>query len=105
MPRLGIAKSRAFSAGGAGDVPYRGRRADAAWPSGRLNGAALDSIRGARGLPEDAPGDDEALDLVGPLVDLRDLRVPHVLLDRVVLAVAVAPEELDRVGRDHHGHV
>src|SRR5690242_16120085 len=48
------------------------------------------------------PGHHHALDLVGPLVDLSDLGVPHHALDRVVAGVAVATEELDRVRRDPH---
>src|SRR5512136_2068418 len=38
-----------------------------------------------------------ALDLVGALVDLGDLRVAHHLFDRVLLHVAVAAEHLHRV--------
>src|SRR5690349_13159847 len=47
----------------------------------------------------------EALDLVGALVDLGDLRVPHHPLDRVVLDVPVAAEHLHGVRRDLHGDV
>src|SRR5688500_1889359 len=47
-------------------------------------------------------GDDQALDLRGALVDLEQLGVAHELLDRVLLDVAVAAEDLDRVGRDAH---
>src|SRR5687767_11308354 len=47
-------------------------------------------------------GDDEPLDLRRALVDLEELRVPHQLLDRVLLHVAVAAEDLDRVGRHLH---
>src|SRR4051794_12899943 len=62
-------------------------------------------------LPE-RPRDHEALDLIGPLVDLRDLRVAHVALDRILGHVAVAAEDLDgldghrhrRVGREQLGH-
>src|SRR6266511_3912385 len=50
-------------------------------------------------------GDHEPLDLRGPLVDLEQLRVPHQLLDRVLLHVAVAAEDLDGVGRDLHRRV
>src|SRR2546421_819293 len=49
--------------------------------------------------------DHEPLDLVRPLVDLRDLRVPHHPLDRVLLHVAVAAEDLYGIGRDLHRHV
>src|ERR1019366_739199 len=46
--------------------------------------------------------DDDALNLVGPLVDLGDLRIAEVALDREVLRVPVATEQLDRV--DRHAH-
>src|SRR5438094_5306228 len=49
--------------------------------------------------------DHEPLDLRGALVDLEQLRVAHELLDRVLLDVAVAAEDLHRVGRDLHGGV
>ena len=54
---------------------------------------------------EDLLGDHEALDLGGALVDLEELRVAHQLLDRVLLHVAVAAEDLDRVGRHLHRRV
>ena len=54
---------------------------------------------------QELPGHDEALDLVGALVDRGDLGVAHHPLDRVVLDVAVATEQLDRVGGDLHGGV
>src|SRR6266498_5838168 len=73
---------------------------------------------GKAGRPEDATasgasvpwkqefsGDHEALDLRGALVDLVQLGVPHQLLDRVLLHVAVAAENLDGVGRDLHADV
>src|SRR5829696_4596734 len=44
----------------------------------------------------------EPLDLRGALVDLEELGVAHELLDRVLLDVAVAAEDLDRVGGDLH---
>src|SRR5436309_1086710 len=49
-----------------------------------------DSIAGENGLQR--AGDHEALDLVGPLVDLRDLGIAHHPLDRVVADIAVAAE-------------
>src|SRR3569832_2273389 len=49
--------------------------------------------------PEDRPRDHEPLDLARALVDLGDLRVPVVALDRELLGVAVAAEDLDRLGR------
>ena len=48
---------------------------------------------------------DEALDLLGALVDLRDLRVPHHALDRILLHVPVPAEDLNRVGRDLHRRI
>src|SRR5215212_2324243 len=51
----------------------------------------------ARRLAEQGPGDDKALDLRGPLVDLRDLGVAVVALGRELLRVAVAAEDLDRL--------
>src|SRR6184192_4732239 len=49
--------------------------------------------------------DHEPLDLRGALVDLEQLRVAHELLDRVLLDVAVAAEDLDGVGRHLHRRV
>src|SRR5262245_27722320 len=54
---------------------------------------------------EDVARDDDALDLRGALVDLQELGVAHELLDRVLLGVAVAAEDLDGVGRGVHGGV
>src|SRR6266511_3420423 len=48
---------------------------------------------------EDRPGDHETLDLARPLVDLRDLGVAVVALDRELLGVAVAAQNLDRLRR------
>src|SRR5947208_12796135 len=47
--------------------------------------------------PEDRARDHEPLDLARPLVDLGDLRVAVVALDRELLRVAVAAEDLDRL--------
>src|SRR6266567_3869446 len=47
----------------------------------------------------------EALNLTGPFVNLKQLRVAHQLLDRVLLDVPVAAEDLHRVGRDLHRRV
>src|SRR4051794_26928767 len=64
---------------------------------------------GARGLTllraEDRARDHEPLDLARPLVDLRDLRVAVVALDRELLRVAVAAEDLDRLRRLAAGHL
>src|SRR5947208_4011952 len=47
-------------------------------------------------------GDHEALDLLRALVDLRDLRVAHEALGRILLDVAVAAEDLHGLGRGVH---
>ena len=61
----------------------------------------------ARGLAQQRAGDDEPLDLARALVDLGHLRVAVVALDRELLGVAVAAEDLDRlagpVARDARG--
>src|SRR5947209_2352151 len=54
---------------------------------------------------EEIASDDHALDLVGALVDLRDLGIPHEALHRVLARVAVAAEDLDRVSGNAHGGV
>src|SRR6202521_6313276 len=51
---------------------------------------------------EDLLRNHEALDLTGPLINLEELRVAHELLDRVLLDVSVAAEDLNGVGRDLH---
>src|SRR3954469_18744509 len=50
-------------------------------------------------LAEQRPGDDQALDLAGALVDLRDLGVAVVALGGELLRVAVAAQDLDRLPR------
>ena len=79
-------------------------RAPRGCSGGREAACTRPGDRAAR-LLDQVARDDEALDLVRALVDLRDLGVAHVLLDRVVLHVAVAAEDLHRVGGDLHGHV
>src|SRR5262245_30101483 len=54
---------------------------------------------------EDRPGDHEPLDLARAFVDLRDLRVAVVALDREFLRVAVAAQDLDRLGRLPSSHL
>src|SRR5919198_211425 len=54
---------------------------------------------------EDLASNNQPLDLRSALVDLEQLRVAHQLLDGVLLHVAVAPEDLDCVGRHLHGGV
>ena len=58
-----------------------------------------------RSALEQLAGHDDALDLVGALVDLGDLGVAHHPLEREVAGVAGAAEQLDRVGGDLHGDV
>src|SRR5215210_6577715 len=58
----------------------------------------LDAARSFEGLGVflyDGAGDDEALDLAGSLVDLRDPRVAVVPLDGMVLHVPASAEDLD----------
>src|SRR5690348_1851902 len=57
----------------------------------------LDGKRSLREA-EDRARDHEALDLARALVDLRDLRIAVVALDRKLLRVAVSAEHLDRLG-------
>ena len=58
----------------------------------------------ARSLQE-LPGQDNALDLVGALIDLGDLGVAHHPLDRIVVDVAVPAEQLHGIGGDVHRRV
>src|SRR3954454_22955549 len=53
--------------------------------------------KSALGETEDRTCDHETLNLAGALVDLRDLRIAVVALDRKLLRVAVAAEHLDRL--------
>src|SRR5689334_2400516 len=48
------------------------------------------------------PRDHDPLDLARPLVDLGDLRLAEEALDRVLLHVAVAAEDLHRLVGDVH---
>src|SRR5262245_39054456 len=50
-------------------------------------------------------GDDHALDLVRALVDLHDLGIAHVPLDRKLARVPIPAEDLHGVGGDLHGGV
>src|SRR5580765_1728148 len=54
----------------------------------------------ARILTGQVAGDHHALDLARSFVDLRDARIAVVALDRVVVQVAVAAVDLDRLGAD-----
>src|SRR6266436_2122493 len=53
----------------------------------------------------DLAGDDEALDLVGALVDLGEAHVTEQPLDTVFARIAVAAMDLKRVGDVLHRHV
>src|ERR1700737_1371086 len=53
----------------------------------------------------DLAGDDEALDLVGALIDLGEADVAEQPLDAVVTRIAVAAMDLQRVGDVFHRHV
>src|SRR3954453_1163268 len=67
--------------------------------------AAANAIRRPGGraptgaLAPPRPGEDDPLDSVRAPVDLGDLRVAHHPLHRVLVAVAVADEQLDRLDR------
>src|SRR5690606_7715672 len=64
----------------------------------------LSSARSRRSL-QHAAGDDEPLYLVRALVDLVELHVAHQLLHRVLVHVAVAAEDVDRLLGGLEGHV
>src|SRR5262249_18403381 len=57
---------------------------------------------GRRALFDQRAADHYSLYLISPLIDLGDLSVAHVFLDRVVPAIAVSTEQLDRVSGDFH---
>src|SRR5262245_6000930 len=63
---------------------------------GEVDGSAHER---ALGQSENRARDHEPLDLARALVDLGDLGVAVVALDRELLRVAVAAEDLDRLGR------
>src|SRR5512139_4117708 len=50
-------------------------------------------------------GNYHPLDLVGPLIDLSDLCIPHHALHRELLDVPVPAEDLHRLGAGPHGHI
>src|SRR6478735_2280583 len=65
-------------------------------------GSRPGATSGLLGLAAERTGDDDPLDLVRALVDLRDLGVAHHALERIVLDVAVAAEHLDALDGDLH---
>src|SRR5918996_2305768 len=54
---------------------------------------------------QNLPRDDDPLDLAGAFADLADLGVAHHALDRVLGGVAVASEDLHRLGGGSHGQL
>src|ERR1700722_4043256 len=56
-------------------------------------------------LSEQLLCDHDALNLVGPLVDLGDLGIAHETLRREVGRIPVSPEQLDSIGRHRHRSV
>ena len=89
-------------AGPAGLVGLAGRDGRRRPARGGLPAAGAE---GRGPLLQQAPRDHHALHLVGALVDLGDLGVAHHPLDREVLGVAGAAEQLDGVGGHLHGDV
>src|SRR5690242_15417009 len=65
---------------------------------GRLGPVAASLDRDA--VLEQRARDDEALDFARAFVDLHDARVAVIALDRILLHVAVAAVDLDRLVRD-----
>src|SRR6188472_3356231 len=65
-----------------------------------MPGGAAVPARLVRRGQEDLLRDDEPLNLRRALVDLEELRVAHQLLDRVLLDVPEAAEDLNGVRRD-----
>ena len=76
------------------------RRTWSASPTSATSGGPPSSARASArdAEAEHRAGDHEPLDLARALVDLRDLRVAVVALDRELLRVPVAAEDLDRLG-------
>src|SRR5436305_14645532 len=68
-------------------------------------GSASTAIRVSSGLGEHPVGDHHLLDLAGALVDLGDAGVAEVALDVVLLGVAVAAVDLQRLVGDPLGHL
>src|SRR5919106_2934480 len=83
---------------------YRSKTCPSAW---HLLSAGVGGRAGRRLTLQlqDLPRDHDPLDLARALVDLGDLRVAVVPLDRELLRVAVAAEDLDRLGGLTAGHL
>src|SRR5688572_5705631 len=71
------------------------------WPRFRRDPSLVASAVGCGAL-EDVVSDDQAVDLVGALVDLGALGVAHHPLDGELARVAATPEELHGICRDAH---
>ena len=57
------------------------------------------------GDPQQMTGDDEALDLVGALVDLHELGITHIFFEGQVLHITVTAEDLYRISGHTHGDI
>src|SRR5436190_7127535 len=104
-PSSRSAAARSISSAGHTGRPSSYSRADCPNLSGGASFLANSGKRRGALLTDHLARDHEALDLIGALVDLRDLRVAHHPLDGVLLHVAVAAEDLDGVGRHVHRDV
>src|SRR5262245_63401837 len=71
----------------------------------RLRVGLVDDRLSARLASQDVSRDDEPSELPRALVDLGDLRVAVVPLDRELAGVAVPAEDLDRLGGLPAGHL
>src|SRR5215831_8165837 len=91
----------AYLSGGEADAEGRRRTANVA----KMNGSPRpnESVRGILGetsgpvLPQQATRDDRLLDLRGALADEEEGRLPHQALDLVLLGVAVAAVDPERL--------
>src|SRR5439155_1024192 len=97
----GLALLRPVSVRGDRGDPQRAVRK----AGGRLRACRGPHVQRAALQAQQLARDDDALDLAGALVDLHDLRVAEEALDGELARVAVAAQDLDRVGRDLHGRV
>src|SRR5947209_15280962 len=70
-----------------------------------IAGSCMRELSAARSLLGQVARDDEALDLARAFVDLRDARVAIMALDRIVLDIAVAAVDLDRLRAHPFGHL
>src|ERR1700716_3917017 len=92
---MGTRRIRRFRPPAVRPAPGRGRAPSRGFVAARRSGR---SPSGAYQLA----GDDDALDLVGPLVDLASLRVADAPRHWIFLEVAIAAEDLQGIERDLH---